>query len=96
MTISPFEPTTFIISHGSKNAQKDVAITYKNNNSFENNDHAVVATIPIIKTPMLQKIVLKQRICRNENYNYGKGIKMTYVTTTAYNMLRFILSLMSL
>ena len=59
MTISPFEPTTFIKSHGSKNAQKDVTITYKNNNSLENNDHALVATIPIIKTPMLQKICFK-------------------------------------
>ena len=59
MTISPFEPTTFIKSHGSKNGKKDVAITYKNNNSLENNDHALVATIPIIKTPMLQKICFK-------------------------------------
>ena len=61
MSISPFEPTTFIKSHGSKNAQKDSAITYKNNNSLENNDHALVATIPIIKTPMLQKKLFQNR-----------------------------------
>ena len=58
MTISPFEPKTFIISHGSKNAQKDVTISYQNNNNLKNNDHALEVTIPIIKTPMQQKFQL--------------------------------------